>query len=176
MVVSTRGPCRKAFIRDFSSVATSLEQGGYTQFTPHYVTWLCPPEYINDPACVSQCINNGRYCCPDPDDDLQHGYSGRDVVIENLRTLCVFQQANNTAQPWKWWDYVVQFGDRCTMAAGTYGKEDCATAIMTQLGLDIEGWRACVGNPVGGGRFELNSPSRLGPRLGLERRRLISNS
>ena len=153
-------------------MATSLEQGGYTQFTPHYVTWLCPPEYINDPACVSQCINNGRYCCPDPDDDLQHGYSGRDVVIENLRTLCVFQQANNTAQPWKWWDYVVQFGDRCTMAAGTYGKEDCATAIMTQLGLDIEGWRACVGNPVGGGRFELNSPSRLGPRLGLERRRV----
>jgi hypothetical protein len=42
--------------------------------------------------------------------------SGRDVVIENLRTLCVFQQANNTAQPWKWWDYVTAFGDKwgCT--------------------------------------------------------------
>ena len=71
---------QKAFIRDFSAVATSLEQGGYTQFTPHYVTWLCPPEYINDPACVSQCINNGRYCCPDPDDDLSRGYSGRVVT------------------------------------------------------------------------------------------------
>jgi hypothetical protein len=56
------------------------EQGGYTQFTPHYVTWLCPPEYINDPACISQCINNGRYCCPDPDDDFTRGYSGRDVA------------------------------------------------------------------------------------------------
>ena len=143
----TKCDAQKAFIRDFSTVAQTLEKGGYTQFTPHYVTWLCPPEYITDPACVSQCINNGRYCCPDPDNDLQKGYSGRDVVIENLRTLCVFQQANNTGQPWKWWDYVVQFEDKCTMSAGTYGKEDCATAIISQLGLDIEGWRRCVGNP-----------------------------
>jgi len=138
---------QKAFIREFSAVATSLEQGGYTQFTPHYVTWLCPPEYINDPACVSQCINNGRYCCPDPDDDLNKGYSGRDVVIENLRTLCVFQQANNTGVPWKWWDYVTKFGDKCTMSSGTYGQESCATSIILDLGLDIAGWRKCVGDP-----------------------------
>ena len=138
---------QKAFIKDFKIVAQTLEKGGYTQFTPHYITWLCPPEYITDPACVSQCINNGRYCCPDPDSDLMHGYSGRDVVIENLRTLCVFQQANNTGQPWKWWDYVTEFGDKCTMAKGTYGREDCATSILTSIGLDIESWRTCVGNP-----------------------------
>ena len=30
--------------------------------------------------CQSQCIHNGRYCTPDPDGDLQAGYSGKDIV------------------------------------------------------------------------------------------------
>ena len=100
------------------------------------------------PECVSQCINNGRYCCPDPDDDFEAGYSGRDVVIENLRTLCVFRVANATGAPWKWWDYVVDFEEKCTMEAGTYGDENCATAILSDMGLDIEDWRACVEIPT----------------------------
>ena len=67
---------QKGFIRDFASAAKTLEQGGYTQFTPHYVTWLCPPESVHEDFCVKQCINNGRYCCPDPDDDFEEGFSG----------------------------------------------------------------------------------------------------
>jgi len=35
--------------------------------------------------CGSLCTNHGRYCMPDPDKDPYHGYSGRDIVIENLR-------------------------------------------------------------------------------------------
>jgi hypothetical protein len=57
---------QKGFVRDFASAAKTLEQGGYTQFTPHYVTWLCPPEAVHEDFCVKQCINNGRYCCPRP--------------------------------------------------------------------------------------------------------------
>jgi hypothetical protein len=99
---------QKGFIKDFKETAVTLEKNGYTQFTPHYVTWLCPPEAIDEPFCVQQCINNGRYCCPDPDSDFAAGFSGADVVTENLRTLCVFREANATASPWKWWDYVTQ--------------------------------------------------------------------
>ena len=138
---------QKQFLSDFRPIAKKLEQDGYTSFTPHYITWLCPPDLIQDPACVAQCINNGRYCCPDPDGDFHSGYSGRDVVIENLRTLCVFDVANATGASWKWWDYVTQFGNRCTMESGNYGVEACATAILDTLGLDVEAWRACVGDP-----------------------------
>lgn len=138
---------QKAFIREFAPVAKQLDQGGYAQFTPHYVTWLCPPAYVDSPECVGQCINDGRYCCPDPDEDLDRGYSGRDVVIENLRSLCVFSVANETSQPWKWWDYQTQFEETCTMASGNYGSESCATTILQNLGLDVERWRACVGDP-----------------------------
>jgi hypothetical protein len=37
--------------------------------------------------CGSLCTNHGRYCMPDPDKDPYHGYSGRDIVIENLRCV-----------------------------------------------------------------------------------------
>ena len=139
---------QKGFIRDFASAAKTLEQGGYTQFTPHYVTWLCPPGSENEDYCVKQCINNGRYCCPDPDDDFEEGFSGADVVSQNLRTLCVFREANATAQPWKWWDYVTEFETKCTMALGTFNDASCAEAILVALSLDVDAVRSCVGDPA----------------------------
>ena len=139
---------QKGFIRDFASAAKTLEQGGYTQFTPHYVTWLCPPEAVHEDFCVKQCINNGRYCCPDPDDDFDAGFSGADVVEQNLRTLCVFREANATAQPWKWWDYVTEFESKCTMALGTFNDVTCAEAILFALNLDVDAVRNCVGDPA----------------------------
>ena len=30
------------FVKDFKGAAQILEKGGYTQFTPHYITWYCP--------------------------------------------------------------------------------------------------------------------------------------
>ena len=41
--------------------------------------------------CRKQCIADGRYCAADPEDDLEKGYEGKHVVIENLRQLCVFK-------------------------------------------------------------------------------------
>ena len=36
--------------------------------------------YRSSDECQSQCIHDGRYCTPDPDGDLQAGYSGKDIV------------------------------------------------------------------------------------------------
>ncbi|GER56491.1 vacuolar-sorting receptor [Striga asiatica] len=32
------------------------------------------------------------YCSPDPEEDFSSGYDGKDVVLENLRQLCVFRE------------------------------------------------------------------------------------
>ncbi|KAL0347579.1 UNVERIFIED_CONTAM: Vacuolar-sorting receptor 1 [Sesamum calycinum] len=69
-----------SFIRNFKGAAQILEQGGYTQFTPHYITWYCPEAFILSKQCKSQCINHGRYCAPDPEQDFSRGYDGKDVV------------------------------------------------------------------------------------------------
>lgn len=60
-------------------VARELE-GNWTRFTPHYIVWVCPESYRASDECQSQCIHDGRYCTPDPDGDLQAGYSGKDIV------------------------------------------------------------------------------------------------
>ncbi|CAA0393877.1 unnamed protein product [Arabidopsis thaliana] len=74
-----------------------LEKGGFTQFRPHYITWYCPHTITLSRQCKSQCINKGRYCPPDLEHDFSSGYDGKDVVMENLRQLCVYKVANATA-------------------------------------------------------------------------------
>ena len=140
----------KEFESSFASTAQALEKGGYTQFTPHYVTWLCPDHFKETKECKSQCINHGRYCAPDPDDDLTKGYDGKDVVGENLRQLCFFQLANQSATPWLYWDYVNMFGKSCTMSSGHYNRECSENVFLALGGNNLEGglqaWRDCIGD------------------------------
>lgn len=121
------------FVKDFKGAAQILEKGGYTQFTPHYITWYCPQAFTISKQCKSQCINHGRYCAPDPEQDFSRGYEGKDVVLENLRQLCVFRVANETKKPWVWWDYVTDFQIRCPMKEKKYNK-DCAENVIKSLG------------------------------------------
>ncbi|CAK9322205.1 unnamed protein product [Citrullus colocynthis] len=134
------------FLKDFKGAAQILERRRYTQFTPHYITWFCPQAFTLSRQCKSQCINHGRYCAPDPEQDFSSGYDGKDVVIENLRQLCVFRAANNTGKPWIWWDYVTDFQIRCPMKEKKYNKE-CAHSVIKSLGLDMDTIEKCMGDP-----------------------------
>nr|GLL29919.1 vacuolar-sorting receptor 6 isoform X2 [Ipomoea trifida] len=134
------------FIKDFKGHAQILEKGGYTMFTPHYITWYCPQAFIGSSQCKSQCINHGRYCAPDPEQDFGEGYEGKDVVFENLRQLCVHRVANETGNSWVWWDYVSDFHIRCSMKKKRYSKE-CAEEVMKSLDLPIEKIKKCMGDP-----------------------------
>jgi hypothetical protein len=133
------------FVKDFKGAAQILEKGGYTQFTPHYITWYCPQAFTLSRQCKSQCINHGRYCAPDPEQDFSSGYDGKDVVLENLRQLCVFKAANETKKPWLWWDYVTDFQIRCPMKEKKYNQE-CADSVIKSLGLDIKKIDECMGD------------------------------
>jgi hypothetical protein len=62
------------------------------RFRPHYLIWVCAggdsPE-----MCDSQCIRDGAYCAPDPDEDIHKGYSGADV-------LRVRRPPHHVLEPW----------------------------------------------------------------------------
>ena len=122
------------FVKNFKGAAQLLEKGGFTMFTPHYITWYCPGAFILSRQCKSQCINHGRYCAPDPEQDFNKGYDGKDVVLENLRQLCVYNVANETQKSWVWWDYVTDFHIRCPMKEKKYNQE-CAEGIIKSLGV-----------------------------------------
>lgn len=134
------------FVRHFKGNAQILEKGGYTQFTPHYITWYCPQAFVESTQCKTQCINHGRYCAPDPEGNLDEGYQGKDVVFENLRQLCVHRVSNESDRSWVWWDYVTDFHIRCSMKRKRYSKE-CAEDVLKTLGLPIEKIQKCMGDP-----------------------------
>jgi hypothetical protein len=133
------------FVKRFKGVAQILEQGHYTLFTPHYITWYCPRAFIESKQCKAQCINNGRYCAPDPEQNFDIGYDGKQVVTENLRQLCVFRVATKKERPWVWWDYVTDFQIRCPMKEKKYGPT-CAEQVITSLSLDPSDVRDCMGD------------------------------
>ncbi|GMH26386.1 hypothetical protein Nepgr_028229 [Nepenthes gracilis] len=133
------------FVKNFKGVAQLLEHRGYTQFTPHYITWYCPEAFITSKQCQSQCINRGRYCAPDPEQDFSRGYDGKDVVVQNLRQICFFKVANESGKPWIWWDYVSDFAIRCPMKEKKYTKE-CADQVILSLGLDLRKIDRCIGD------------------------------
>ncbi|KAI3843931.1 hypothetical protein MKX03_011594 [Papaver bracteatum] len=124
-----------------------IEFKGYTKFTPHYPIWYCPIAFTLTKQRKSQCINQGRYCAPDPNQDFSKGYDGKDVVIENLRQLCLFKVANGSGTPWVWWDYVTEFGNRCSMKEQKFNKE-CADQVIQSLGLDIVKIDECMGDDL----------------------------
>lgn len=121
------------FVKNFKGHAQVLEKGGYSLFTPHYITWFCPKDYVSSKQCKSQCINKGRYCAPDPEKDFGDGYDGKDIVFENLRQLCVHRVAKENNRSWVWWDYVTDFHIRCSMKEEKYTKE-CAQSVVESLG------------------------------------------
>uniref|UniRef100_A0A0D3GJM6 Uncharacterized protein n=2 Tax=Oryza TaxID=4527 RepID=A0A0D3GJM6_9ORYZ len=119
------------FVRGFRGHAQIMERGGYALFTPHYITW---------------------YCAPDPEQDFGEGYEGKDVVVENLRQLCVHRVANETGRPWAWWDYVMDYKIRCSMKEKKYSK-GCAEDVVKALGeneihgLSLDKVLECMGDP-----------------------------
>ncbi|KAJ4754886.1 Vacuolar-sorting receptor 7 [Rhynchospora pubera] len=133
------------FVKSFKGHAQLLEKGGYTLFTPHYITWYCPEAFILSKQCKSQCINNGRYCAPDPEQDFDSGYDGKDVVIKNLRQLCVHRVANTLGRSWIWWDFVTDYHIRCSMKDQKYSK-DCAEEVIKSLNLPLDKIGECMGD------------------------------
>ncbi|KAI3911388.1 hypothetical protein MKW98_010275 [Papaver atlanticum] len=119
------------FVHKFKRAAKLLEQKGYTKFTPHYPIWYCPIAFTLTKQCKSQYFSKG--------------YDGKDVVIENLRQLCLFKVANESGTPWVWWDYVTEFGNRCSMKEQKFNKE-CADQVIQSLGLDIVKIDECMGD------------------------------
>ncbi|KAG5142431.1 hypothetical protein JHK82_018126 [Glycine max] len=141
------------FVKSFKGAAQLLEQKGFTKFTPHYITWYCPEAFILSQQCKSQCINNGRYCAPDPELHFQRGYNGRDVVIQNLRQACFFKVANESGKPWQWWDYVTDFSIRCPMRENKY-TEECSDQVIKSLAV-----KAAVLKAICSGFQETTEPS-----------------
>jgi hypothetical protein len=143
------------------------QKEGHLDWVPHYDTVLCCASadsklragagilavplcdnYTIDPTinpeCANDCINGGRYCLDDPDGDLTQGYSGRDIVMQNLREIAVREWGRKNHKPEAWWDFAREFATRCRMTDENF-NEACAEETMAALDIPAEEVRTLMG-------------------------------
>jgi hypothetical protein len=109
------------FIREFKDFY--LKSSGVIVFEPHYVTWYCAPCQQQDWKVENpDCVSGGRYCAPDP--DSEGPLKGSDVVMEDLRQICVWKNF-----PEAWWDYVDKFETCIT----TEKQNQCSQQVLKKL-------------------------------------------
>jgi len=167
---SSNSATSDAFKAKFGPVAAAL--GDSTLMEPHYYfhdgNVFCYNANASLQSCGSRCTNQGRYCHYDPDQNLDQGLSGTNIVRENLRQRCMWLHLNKTDQHLKWWDYVAAFkahcsdeawsqkcslnemdavniiGGRqavldCIQTSGGYGDQDSANTIMdSEIDLKVD--------------------------------------
>merc|ERR1712232_1375799 len=103
--------------------------------------------------------NNGRYCATDPDNDLDLGISGADVVTEALRRICIWKNFGELDGIGSvWFDYVNLFSDRCD-TPDYFTNKDCISDIMKHAGVEERSIDQCMRDSGG---LEKDSPTRRG--------------
>lgn len=146
--------------RKFRHVAHAL--GEHARFTPHMyiydgVVAGCQDLDGNN-QCYSLCTNNGRYCATDPDDNLDVGISGADVVRESLRRICIWQEyGNDDGIGMPWWDYVNEFLYRCD-TEDYFNNEECVKDCMERSGIKYSKIKICMDDAGG---LEGNVPNKV---------------
>ena len=149
----------KDFFMTFKKLAVALSDRAY--FTPHmyiYDGLRAGCQGVNgENQCLNLCTNNGRYCALDPEDDLEVGISGADVVRESLRRLCIWNHYGaEDGIGAKWWDYVMQFNERCGVDADYFSSPDCIKDVYKHSGIDGDKINRCM---MDSGGLENNAPN-----------------
>eukprot|EP00534_Pseudo-nitzschia_fraudulenta_P004802 CAMPEP_0201136978 /NCGR_PEP_ID=MMETSP0850-20130426/55165_1 /ASSEMBLY_ACC=CAM_ASM_000622 /TAXON_ID=183588 /ORGANISM="Pseudo-nitzschia fraudulenta, Strain WWA7" /LENGTH=524 /DNA_ID=CAMNT_0047408309 /DNA_START=756 /DNA_END=2330 /DNA_ORIENTATION=+ len=141
----------KQFLYNFKTVSKALGDRAY--FTPHqYIYDGIKTHCQGDDGenfCYNLCTNKGRYCATDPDNDLDQGISGADVVKESLRRLCIWKhygEQDGVGQVW--WDYITQFMDRCN-TPDYFMNEACVKDCYKHAKVDGDSISQCMDDSGG---------------------------
>lgn len=135
----------KDFQQEWKDVAVKM--GNKLYFTPRqYVYDGVKTRCRNDGRnmCFTLCTNEGRYCATDPDNDLEHGISGADVVREALRRICVWNEhGEKDGLGTTYWDYIAEFSKRCD-SDDFFANEDCIKDAFKHSKIDKKKIDACM--------------------------------
>jgi len=108
----------KDFQKDWKHIAPKFEDHIY--FTPRQYIYDGVKAQCGIPngenLCGNLCTNNGKYCAIDPEQDLNNGLSGADMVTESLRRICIWNHyGESDGIGVEYWDYISAFLDICDL-------------------------------------------------------------
>jgi len=142
------------FLKDFSVKRKALNEA--IKFVPHYHVFGMQSATDYNHLCTS---TDAQFCAEDPDGSGP--ITGRDVVEEDIRQLCIHEVTKikrinlddssagaavvEYAEPF--WQYVETMPDSCPLDGPTadarFGKA-CSETLMGSLGIDIDKVKRCV--------------------------------
>lgn len=137
------------FIKEFAPKRRALNE--YLKFVPHYYIFSIR-KATNGKDYNKFCLNEqAEYCAEDPDGSGP--ITGRDVVEEDLRQLCLHEHTKvkrldldnlehlGVEYAGKYWDYVEEFSERCPLAPADPNDVDnrfgrvCSENLMKRVGV-----------------------------------------
>ena len=144
------------FIEEFSDIGNSLTKLT-ADFKPHY-------KFSNCLYCQSNnysgehpdCLGGGRYCSDDPDGSGV--LSGRSVVEESLRQICMFKQIDSDDDYKRWFSFQQKFLEDCGL--NDFNKK-CSEKVMKSLGFKIKDIDDCYEKSFVGGVSYINDNTLL---------------
>jgi len=141
------------FLRGFNPVADALMIN--LQFIPHYDMFDLEMDYNNS------CYEKNTFCAEDPDG--AGPITGKDVVTESLRQLCVWDvnakkvkgdnaynniKSRTVFHSTAYWKYVAAFADNCQLKSEDptklFGTKECSEGVMNEVGIDVEEVNDCM--------------------------------
>jgi hypothetical protein len=144
-------PVSMDLVLNFLPVAQALGDRAY--FSPHMYLHDGIKSHCQGPDgenyCYTLCTNKGRYCATDPDNDLDKGISGADVVKESLRRICIWEKygaADGIGV--EWWNYVREFHVRCS-GADYFNDENCLADTYKHAKIDATTIDLCMADAGG---------------------------
>lgn len=75
--------------------------------SPHFVYWECMN--CGEDFIRANCFAGGRYCATDHGNHL----SGQEIILENLRQKCVYQESYGKDKRFLFFKYVTTVHDEC---------------------------------------------------------------
>lgn len=145
-----------SFIEEFSEYALKFTKEKAV-FTPHYVLWYCAIcKEQNFTEAHRDCLSGGRYCAPDPDG--AGPLAGKDVVMEDLRQICVFKMTEQQNDYKLWYDYMRVYNQDC--AAG-YINKDCSYSVLKKININTKDIEKCINESTLGQNVEIDDNSLL---------------
>lgn len=143
------------FMMSFADVGSQFVRK-VAEFAPYYVLWYCPDcendGYIEDHP---DCVSGGRYCSPDPDEDGV--LTGRDVMFEDLRQLCIYKLYSKNDYK-QWFHYQKEYYLSCGLEAFS---TTCSRKLMNKIGVSFTEVQTCVDNSFEGKNPALDDNSIL---------------
>jgi len=110
--------------------------GDKLRIKPHFVFWEDEfSRIIGYSRKNEQCLSNGRYCDPEPDN--MANLQGSASVLESLRQICIGEVLSKGRDDPQWWNYVLRFGNECIVSdPSKKGTQWCRDNILKEVGLD----------------------------------------